>query len=217
MMVSERQRNGYAANYDYDALRNDRYSRYDYESVYEEQRSRTSDSYRDSLYNSLERPATRSRVERADENRYGFYMANIAEGENNYDKFWDARHKKDTEQGAPKSKKRLGFIVAYIVIAVVALIAVTLAVVGTNGKTVVVSKTIDSVTAGAEHDLTLGANGESAAEEEAKVELPGGENYIMLANGELFEIVAPERAAQAVEEENSFDKFCNLLNGMFGG
>ena len=217
MMVSERQRNGYAANYDYDALRNDRYSRYDYESVYEEQRSRTSDSYRDSLYNSLERPATRSRVERADENRYGFYMANIAEGENNYDKFWDARHKKDTEQGAPKSKKRLGFIVAYIVIAVVALIAVTLAVVGTNSKTVVVSKTIDSVTAGAEPDLALGANGESAAEEEAKVELPGGENYIMLANGELLEIVAPERAAQAVEEENGFDKFCNLLNGMFGG
>ena len=219
MMVSERQRNGYAANYDYDALRNDRYSRYDYESVYEEQRSRTSDSYRDSLYNSLERPATRSRVERADENRYGFYMANIADGENNYDKFWDAKHKKDNAEAKPATKKRFGFIIAYIVVAVVALIAVTLAVGGTNSnsKTVVVSKTIDTVSAGAEPELTMGANGESAAEDEQNVSLPGGENYIMLANGELVEIVVPERAAQTVEEENGFDKFCNLLNGMFGG
>ena len=54
MMVSERERNAYTSNYDYNALHADRYSRYDYENSYETERNRTSDSYRDSLYQSLE-------------------------------------------------------------------------------------------------------------------------------------------------------------------
>ena len=222
MMVSERERNGYNANYDYDVRRNDRYSiRYGNEISYEADRNRTSQSYRDSLYDSLERPASRSRLERADENRYGFYMANIAAGENNYDKFWDAKHAAESQKTtAPKSeKRRFAFILTYVIIALVAVIAVTLAVVGTGSEPAVVSKTIESetVTATAEVGATVASGAESAAEIDKETALPGGENYIMLANGEVFEVVMPEHTAQAEEEENSFDKFCTWLNGVFGG
>ena len=112
MMVSERERNAYSREYDYASLRNDRYARYDYESSYEQDRSRTSQSYRDSLMSSLERPASRSRLERSDENRYGFYMSNIGAGENNYDKFWDAKHQQEqTAEKAVAPKRRLAFMV----------------------------------------------------------------------------------------------------------
>ena len=219
MMVSERERNGYASNYDYEALRNDRYARYDYERSYEEDRGRTTDSYRESLMHSLERPASRSRLEREDENRYGFYMANIDAGENNYDKFWDAKHKGAKKEKAPSEKRRLAFMITYIVVAVVALIAVTLAVVGMGAEPVVVSKTItgEKVTATAETDAKSQQDGLVAAEEEAQVELPGGENYIMLASGELVELEMPARQVKTEEEENGFDKFCTWMNGVFGG
>ena len=220
MMVSERERNGYAANYDYEASRSDRYSRYDYERAYEEDRVRTSESYRDSLMSSLERPAMRSRLERADESRYGFYMANINAGENNYDKFWDEKQKKSEKQNASSSKKRLAFMVTYMVIALVAVIAVTLSVVGTSGKTAVVTKTFEgeNMMASAEPNVQTVALTESAAEEEKEAPVVvGGENYILLANGEAVEVVLPERAVKAKEEENKFDKFCTWLNGVFGG
>ena len=222
MMVSERERNGYVANNDYDAMRNDRYSiRYGNEIGYEAERNRTSRSYRDSLYDSLERPASKSRLERADENRYGFYIANIAAGEKNYDKFWDAKHASENKvtPASTNEKRRFAFILTYVIIALVAVIAVTLAVLGTSSDTVVVSKTIEAeaVTATAEVGGKAAYNLESAAEIEEKATLPGGENYIMLANGEMFEVVMPENVAQAEEEENGFDKFCTWLNGVFGG
>ena len=194
MMVSERERNGYAENCDYDTMRNDRYSiRYGNEIGYEAERNRTTQSYRDSLYDSLERPASRSRLERADENRYGFYMANIAAGENNYDKFWDAKHASDNKvTSAPRNeKRRFAFILTYVIIALVAVIAVTLAVLGTGSEPVVVSKTIEgeAVTATAEVGGKGGYDAESAAELEEEMALPGGENYIMLANGEVLDVL----------------------------
>ena len=221
MMVSERERTAYGAEYDYASLRNDRYGRYDYERSYEEDRSRTSPSYRSSLMDSLERPASRSRLERADDDRYGFYMANISAGENNYDRFWDAKHKNEVKEAPVNPKKRLAFMITYAVVAIIALIAVTLSVVGLGDKsTTMVSKTIeaDSVKASAEAQPGEVATGAVASEEESAVApVAGGENYIMLKNGELVAVEAPQRSVQAKEEEKGFDEFCTWLNNVFGG
>lgn len=224
MMVSERERTAYGAEYDYASLRNDRYARYDYDRSYEEERNRTSQSYRDSLMDSLERPANRSRLERADENRYGFYMQNINAGENNYDKFWDAKQNKQSNQPEQKDNhnKRLAFLVTYIVIAVVALVAVTLSVVGLGDKTTtIVSKKVETETvtvmANAETDDVILAGIVAAEQEEEEASVVGGQNYIMLKSGEVVAVEAPQRAQEAKEEEGGFDKFCNWLNNVFGG
>lgn len=223
MMVSERERTAYGAEYDYASLRNDRYGRYDYERSYEEDRNRTSPSYRSSLMDSLERPATRSRLERADDARYGFYMANINAGENNYDRFWDAKHKNEEKAAPANPKKRLAFMITYAVVAIVALIAVTLSVVGLGEKPAnMVSKTIELETVKASAEVSQGevATGAGAvASEEEKAEAPavGGENYIMLKNGELVAVQAPQKTVQAKEEEKGFDEFCTWLNDVFGG
>ena len=222
MMVNERERAVYGTEYDYASLRNDRYGRYDYERSYEEDRNRTSSSYRDSLMNSLERPASRSRLERADEARYGFYMANISAGENNYDKFWDAKHREEKKETSVNPKRRMAFMVTYIVVAIVAMIAVTLSVVGLgDNSTKMVSKTIETekILASAEAQPETTVAGTVASEEEQQVTQTklGGENYIVLKSGELVEVEAPQRASNTKEEEKGFDKFCTWLNDVFGG
>ena len=221
MMVSERERNAYCSSYDYDALRSDRYRRSDVESNYEIDRNRTSSSYRDSLMNDLERPAAKSRLERADEDRFGFYMANIPTADNNYDRFWDKKHAAEKEQkSAPAPKRKLAFMVTYLVVAVVALIAVTLTVVGMGEKKVVVSKTIESEKpmASAETDVeNTSFAAVVASEEEAATPAFGGENYILLKDGELVAIELPTRSEKTKEEEKGFDKFCTWLNEVFGG
>ena len=219
MLVSERERTACGAEYDYASLRNDRYGRFDYERSYEEDRNRTSPSYRDSLMNSLERPATRSRLERADDDRYGFYMANISAGENNYDRFWDEKHRAEQKEAAVNPKRRFAFMMTYIVVAVVALIAVTLSVVGLGDKKTTVVKTIETEKAIASAEVqTEGAPvGIVASEGEVTAPVAGGENYIMLKNGELVAIEAPQRAAETKEEEKGFDGFCTWLNEVFGG
>ena len=220
MLVSERERTAYGAEYDYASLRNDRYGRFEYERTYEEDRNRTSPSYRDSLMESLERPAMRSRLERADDDRYGFYMANINAGENNYDRYWDAKHQAEQKETEVNPKRRFAFMVTYIVVAIVALIAVTLSVVGMGEKkTAVVTKTIETekVLATAETQSGGAAVGTVASEEEVTASKLGGENYIMLKNGELVAIEAPQRTEAAKEEEKGFDGFCTWLNDVFGG
>lgn len=219
MLVSERERVRYNADYDYDyQSRNDRFMRSGYETGYEEERNRTSSAYRDSLMDSLERPATRSRLERSDENRYGFYMANIQTADNNYDRFWDSKRERG-EQAKPASpKKRMSFIVAYFAIALVAVIAVTLSVVGIGNKETVVKKnlTVETLSANAEVvEAGEGLAGATAPAEEEETAI-GGENYIMI-NGELTEIKVPKQMKAAEEEEKGFDKFCSWLNGVFGG
>ena len=225
MMVSERERNAYASNYDYDSRPNNRYSRYEDERAYDMDRDRTSPMRRDALMYSLERPASRSRLERTDENRYGFYMANIGVGENNYDKYWDEKHKSDNvDKNSARPKKRLAFMLTYIIVAIVALIAVTLSVVGLGEKTVVVSKRVetDTIVASAESNVNTGiAESAQIQEEEETAAVSGSEvsgiNYIILANGELVEIEKPDRTVKAEEKEKGFDKFCTWLNGVFGG
>ena len=220
MLVSERERMTYGASYGSDpAPRGDRYARYDYERSYEDDRNRTSPAYRDSLMNDLERPAIRSRLERSDEMRYGFYMSNISSGESNYDKFWDKKQQKAEEK--PAQKSRLGFLIAFIAVAVVAIIAVTISVVGLSNEQTVVQKTLGNETISAsaetvENDSAL--SGEVAAigtEEVAQKQ--GGENYIKLKNGELVAVEVPAAAIETKEEEKGFDKFCSWLNGVFGG
>ena len=220
MLVSEREKTAYGAEYDYASLRNDRYGRFDYERTYEEDRNRTSPSYRDSLMESLERPAMRSRLERSDDDRYGFYMANINAGENNYDRFLDAKHQAEQKETVVNPKRRLAFMITYIAVAIVALIAVTLSVVGMGEKkAALVSKTVetDKVLATAETQVEGEVAGTVASEEEAAASVLGGENYILLKNGELVAVEAPQRAAQAKEEEKGFDGFCTWLNDVFGG
>lgn len=214
MLVSERERAEYTDRYDHGY--NDRYARYDYENRYEEDRRRTSSSYRDSLMNSLERPASRSRLERSDDERYGFYMANIDGRENNYDRFWDSKHEK-AEAPAPKRKSKRFFVAAYLIVALVAVIAVTLSVVGIdNRRETGMTKTLGSdVYASAEmaEDLDVAASEDTEEVKEPAV----GENYILLSNGELVPIEIPCQTVAPKEKENGFDKFCNWLNGVFGG
>ena len=151
--------------------------------------------------------------------RYGFYMSNIGSGESNYDKFWDKKQQKAEEQPAPKRK--LGFVIAFLVVAVVAIVAVTLSVVGLNNEQTVVQKTLgnETISASAETlvaETPIGAPVAAIAGEEA-AQKQGGENYIKLKSGELVAVEVPAAATQAKEEEKGFDKFCSWLNGVFGG
>lgn len=218
MLVSERERVRYDVNRDCDyRVRDDRFARYDYETRYEEERNRTSDSYRDSLMSSLERPATRSRLERSDEDRFGFYMSNISAGENNYDKYWDAKQAKQPSKRS--SKKKMTFIAAYLAVALVAIIAVTLSVVGVGSKEpVAVKKTLGAETLSASAEVAeTAAPGLASAESNEEKVVAGGENYIMLKSGEIIAIQVPEQVQATEEEEKGFDKFCSWLNGVFGG
>ena len=149
-------------------------------------------------------------------------MANINAGENNYDKYWDAKQQKKTQKAKPaSSKKRLAFVGTFLVIALIAVIAVSMSVAGIGENTTVASKTYEGekLMANAEPSVQVAETSESAAEEEMKAPAAavGGENYILLANGEVMEVVLPERVVKAKEEENKFDRFCSWLNGAFGG
>ena len=219
MFVGERDRVRYD-DYDYDyRAREDRFERYDYESEYEEERNHTSSSYRDSLMSSLERPSSRSRLERTDDARYGFYRSNIEASDNNYDRFWDSKRQESAEK-APVRKRKFPFVAAYIAIALVAIIAVTLSVLGTGSADQTVVKknlSIEPLSASAESATDEKSISLAALEaEEEVIESVGGENYIMV-NGELLEIAVPEQQKVAKEEEKGFDKFCSWLNGVFGG
>ena len=220
MLVSERERMTYGASYNTDpAPRGDRYARYDYDRSYEDDRNRTSPAYRNSLMSDLEKPAMRSRLERSDEMRYGFYMSNIGSGENNYDRFLEKKQQKAQEQPAPK--RRLGFLIAFIAVAVVAIIAVTISVVGLSKEQTVVQKTLGTETISAsaesvENDATLAGEVAAIGTEET-AQKQGGETYIKLKNGELVAVEVPAAATVAKEEEKGFDKFCSWLNGVFGG
>ena len=219
MLVNERERTAYNTDYDYVAGSRDRYARYDYDTRYEDERNRTSPSYRDSLMSNLERPASHSRLERIDDARYGFYMSNrIASGENNYDLFLDAKQKKEEETQKPTSGKKLAFLITYLAIALVAIIAVTLSVIGIGKQETAVQNTpvIENVSANAEVGKTEDSVENVTLETQEQTVL-GGENYIMLKSGEIVEIEIPERAQVTQEEEKGFDKFCSWLNGVFGG
>ena len=147
MFRDERERMETEAAQGYSA--ENRYARYDREWGYEEERNRTSSSYRDSLQSSLESPARRSRLDRADEERYGCYRAYASQEENNYDRFFDSKYRKNEK---PARKNRRPLMVAYVAVALVAIIAVTMAVIGIGEKTVVESKplTTESLMASAE-------------------------------------------------------------------
>ena len=227
MLGRESERVRYDSNYDFDYdMRDNRYSRYDYEDRYEADRRRTSDSYRDSLKDSLERAPSRSRLERADDSRYGFYMSNIDSRENNYDRFWD-RKQAQAAAKSPASRKKTSLLVAYAVLALVAILAVTLSVVGLGSKEVVVKSkpVLEPLAASAEENVAESV-GESAIEvvEPVAAEAPEteeeaicGENYMLLSNGEIVEVQIPTQVKKTQEEEKGFDKFCSWLNGVFGG
>jgi len=228
MLVQDRERVRYNddyRDYDYDYnSRNRSFARYDYESAYEEERSRTSDIYRDSLMSSLERPAEHSRLERSDDRRYGFYRSNIDVAENNYDKFWDNRRagQSAVREEAPKRGRRKAMIVAYMILAVVAVLAVTLSIVGLGGKKVMTTNEqlmMEPRSASAEEiettEIPVVAT-ESVKETEVPV-ASSNEKYIVLKSGEKVAIEIPEQQQHTEEEEKGFDKFCSWLNGVFGG
>ena len=213
MFVDERNRIGSEEDQGYSAR--SRYVRYDYESRYEDERNRTSSSQRDSLQSSLERPATRSRLERADDARYGSYRATASYNENNYDRYFDSKQKV-TERPA---RKRRSLMVAYLAVALVAVIAVTVAVLGLGEKQVVETKplTVEALTASAENAAISAVDVSAAETIEEEAPAIGGENYIMLKSGELVAVEIPEQTIVPSEEEKGFDKLCSWLNGVFGG
>lgn len=189
----------------------DRYS----EARYENERMMTSDQERDRLMNSLERKASKSRLERQDENRYNFYASTLEPADNNFDRMWDRKH--SSEQKKEKkvfNRKRMPFMVAYLVLALVAVLAVSLSLVDFKAKTITTSKmTATSVSASAENAQKEGV---SAAESEVE-EKAGGENYVLTKNGDLVLVEIPESIQRTEEKEKGFDKFCSWLNGAFGG
>jgi len=213
MYNDERDRYGYDQNQDFSAR--NRYTRYDYERGYEEERNRTSDSYRDSLQSSLERPAARPRLDRSDEARYDWYRNSNRGERNNYDKFLDDKH---VQPKAP-SKKRRTWVVAMLLVVFVAILATTIAVIGVDGKGVVKPQalTVESLTASVEGAL-LSGNDVAAAEIEVEKQVAlGGENYILLKSGELVAVEVPAQTVVTPEKEKGFDKLCSWLNGVFGG
>ena len=211
MFNDDRNRERYDADQGY--FSRESYVRYGYDARYEADRNRTSESYRDSLQSSLEKPASRSRLERADEVRYECYRA-ASPQENNYDRFFDNKQKKPQKKS---SKRKTALLVAYVAIALVAIIAVTLAVVGISDNKVVEEKTltVESLTASAEGIAPVSELAAAEIEEEEVV--IGGENYILLKTGELVEIEVPKKTTIRTEKEKGFDKLCSWLNGVFGG
>ena len=186
------------------------------DSRYESEKMRTSEADRDRLMNSLERRAARSRTERTDESRYSFMAVNADAADNNFDRMWDRKHA--TESPKEKkvfNKKSLPFVIAYFVLAIVAVVGVTLSLVDFSTKTVSTAKMASKGT-------PLSASAENVEESdvsasEAPVEKIGGETYVMLKNGELAKIKIPQISQKTKEEEKGFDKFCTWLNEKFGG
>ena len=189
-----------------------------YDDRYEADRRVTTDEERERLMNSLERRGSHHRVERRDESRYDYYVRNAAPAENNYDMLLDRRAAQGTsKEKKVLSKKKLPFVVAYVVFAFAAVLAVTLSLVGVKQTQASVDMSAKSIVeASAEESLLLGEE-VSAVQEEAPVVKEGGEVYVMLKTGELIAVEVPEIAETTKEEENWFDKFCNWLNGIFGG
>ena len=188
-----------------------------FDNHYEAERRSTSEAERARLMSSLERTGTRSRVERMDEDRYGYFAANYAPATNNYDKMLDRRANRETyTEKKVFNKKKTPFVVAYLIVALVAIIAVTLSVVGVKGTPVVES--LEST-----ETAVLSASAESVVESEALsasetvLVQEGGDDYIMLKTGELVAVEVPASAEVTQEEEKGFDKFCSWLNGIFGG
>ena len=204
-----------ATEYRFDRSGRSSYYRDSLDERYENERRSTSDAERDRLMSSLERTGTRSRLERIDESRYGHYAANYAPATNNYDRMLDRRAAETAEKSKKIYRRRTPLVVAYLVVALAAIVAVTLSVVGVESKEIVESLEVQepSVSASAEGVAETGAL--SAAEPEVIKE--GGENYIMLATGELVAVEIPKSTQAAKEEEKGFDKFCSWLNGVFGG
>ena len=127
------------------------------------------------------------------------------------------KHENREAVAAPKRRRssRKLFVAAYLVVAFIAVIAVTLSVVGMGGKETTVKKTLGTeVAASAE---TVEGTGTAASETAEQMTTFGGTNYIMLSSGELTRIEVPEQTQAAKEEEKGFDKFCDWLNGVFGG
>ena len=186
------------------------------DSTYESEKLRTSDEDRNRLMNSLERRSSKSRLERSDEARYGSYAANSEAADNNFDRMWDRKHA--SEQKKEKrfiSKKKMPFAIAYIVLAVVAMIGITVSLVDFNAETVKTAKMASkgtAVSASAENQDEMGVS--AAEEQQAKI---GGETYVMLKNGEIAAIEIPETIQKTEEKEKGFDKFCTWLNDRFGG
>ena|GEM_PF-2282482 len=205
----------------YGRSRFDRYSRYEgmsYDDRYEAERRGTSDAERERLMASLERTGSRSRVvARCEESRYGFRASSYEEADNNYDRMLDRRSER-TERKEKKifNKKKTPLVVAYIVFALVAVLAVTFSLAGMNKteEPVEMSATVTSVEASAEEAAV--AENVAEAEESAAPQV-GGEGYVLLKSGEIVAVEVPEITEVTEEKEKGFDKFCSWLNKIFGG
>ena len=190
------------------------YTRYDRDRSYEEDRNRTSSSYRDSLESSLERSASRTRLERADDARYRCYRDTAVGEETNYDRFLESKHRR-SEGGRRRTRT---MIAVFLLIAFVAVIAVTMSVISVSEPTIVETQpmVVESLAANAEGALLADVNA-SAAETIVETVAVGGDKYIMLKSGELVAIEIPAQSFVTAEEEKGFDKLCSWLNGVFGG
>lgn len=205
----------------YGRSRFDRYSRYDrasYDDRYEATRRGTSDAERERLMASLEKRGTRTRVERCDESRYAFYAANSSQAENNYDRMLERRGERcERKEKKVFNKRKTPLVVAYIVFALVAVLAVTLSLAG-MGKTeepVEMSAVVTPLAASAE-ESALGED-VAAVEDTIEEQKVGGEGYVLLKSGEIVAVEVPEITEVTEEKEKGFDKFCSWLNKIFGG
>jgi len=202
----------YEENFNY---RNENRASERYDERYEAERRETSDSERERLMYSLEKSGMHSRLERSDENRYNSYAQSYAPADNNYDRMLERKAKFAVKEKKVFNRKKLPFVVAYVVFAFVALLAITLSVAGIGAGTVA------AVEATAENALTAPTSEIAFASEvsalETPIEVQGGEMYVMLKSGELVALNIQKSAQVTEEKEKGFDKFCSWLNGIFGG
>ena len=186
------------------------------DSSYEKARNRTSEEERSRLMNSLERRAEKTRLERSDESRYSFFAANAEAADNNFDRMWDRKHSAEGKSDKRVfDRKKLPFVIAYVVLAFAAVIGVTLSLVDFNGKSMGTARMASKgsvIFAGAENPENA-----EVSESEAQERKVGGETYVMLKNGEIVAIEIPEIVQKTEEKEKGFDKFCTWLNEQFGG
>ena len=186
------------------------------ESVYENEKSRTSEKDRDRLLVSLERTIGGRRIERQDADRYDSYAEINMPADNNFDKMWDRTHTEVKAQPSKRIGKRgLALVLTYVFLSLLAVLAITLVLANFESEK---TSTVKMVSTG--HNISANAEDidtKTVSAAEGEDEKIGGEMYVMLKNGVITYVEVPASVQTTKEKEKGFDKFCSWLNSAFGG
>ncbi len=227
MLVANRERRRYqdtAKDYRVENRYPDNFYRSDEYAEYNRESENTSEERRERLLAALEncggRIPAKSEAEYDDERRYSRYaysrVSASEEADNNYDRMYDARHRgfSGGEVAGKKilDKKKVPFMLAYLIIAIIAVSAVLISVIGVNSANLVLNSPVGANAAISANAETGGA---SAAVEENSPSY--GVNYAMREDGSIVAVTLTDIAENTEENTNWFDKLCDWVNGVIGG